>query len=140
MVSDVLDQIAAIPISGYERYLPDLAPGGKLGLLINEDHQIHRLGNERLLRGARSLCHQAFEPDQTTEGVVRVHGCSAAWMSGVPGFEHGMRFGAADLTNDDARRLQPHAGAETIEHGHVANRPQVNIILNGALQLSCVLD
>src|SRR6185312_15467729 len=58
VTSDILDLIPAIAIPGYERYFPYLASREQLGGLVNENHQIHRFGNERL-RAANLADHDS---------------------------------------------------------------------------------
>jgi hypothetical protein len=49
-VSDVLNLIPAILVSGYEQNFPDLAPRFQFGLFINENDQIDCFGDQGLLR------------------------------------------------------------------------------------------
>jgi len=93
---DTLDLIIPVGISGYEQDLPDFAPGLDAGFFVNEDHQIHSLCDERLLRRARGLCDEAFEPDQSTKGIVRVDCRRASGMPRIPGFEQCVRFNARE--------------------------------------------
>src|SRR5688572_14401521 len=109
--SDALDLVLAIAIPGNEQYFADLAPGLDAGLLVNEDHQIHRLSDQILLRSARGLGYEAFEPDQTAHGIVGVDCRRTAGMPGIPSFEQGVRLRTTNLAHDDSSRLQPHAGA-----------------------------
>src|SRR5208282_2607660 len=67
---DTLDLIVPVGVSGYEQNLPDFAPRFDAGLFVNEDHQIHRLGDQGLLRRIRRLGDEAFEPDQSTQGII----------------------------------------------------------------------
>src|SRR4051794_35173315 len=63
-----------------------------------------------------------------------------ARMSCVPCLQQRVRLGSADLAHYDASWLQPHTGSKTIEHGHVAHRPEVKIVVYRALQFGRVLD
>src|SRR3954462_14416532 len=71
--SDILDLVPAISIAGDERHFPDLAPSQKLGFLVNENYKIYRLRDQRLLWCVRCFGNEAFQADQSTEGIVRVH-------------------------------------------------------------------
>src|SRR5581483_9131313 len=102
---DILDLISSIPIPGNEGNLSDLAPGGKRGLLINKNDYIHSLCYQPLLRSARRFSDKAFQPDQTTNGVVGMHGGRAAGMPCIPGFQHRVSLSTPNLANDDAGRL-----------------------------------
>src|SRR6478609_2371857 len=86
--SHILDLVPAISIARDERHFPDLAPSQKLGFLINENHKIHCLRNQGLLRSARRFGNETLEADQSTQSVVRMHGCGPARMPGIPGFQH----------------------------------------------------
>src|SRR5471030_3002202 len=51
-----------------------------------------------------------------------------------------MRFRAAYFSLHDARGLEPHTGTQAFEHRHVADGPEIQIVLHRALQLGRVLD
>ena len=80
----MLDLIAPVGVSGYEQNLLDLATSLCARLFVNEDHQIHGLGDESLLRRAGGLGDKAFEPDQTTQSIVSMDRRCA---SGMPLFQ-----------------------------------------------------
>src|SRR5579885_3507127 len=99
VTSDILDLIPAIAIPGYECYFPDLASRGQLGGLINENHEIYRFGDKRLLWRVRRFGNEAFQPNQTTQGIIGVNRRGSAGMSRIPGLEHRMRLRAANLAD-----------------------------------------
>ena len=51
-----------------------------------------------------------------------------------------MGFSASNLANNDARRLEPHGGSQTIEHRDVATGVQRHVILDITLQFQSVFD
>ncbi len=129
----MLDLILAIPISSYEQHFPDFAPGLQVGFFVNEDHEIHRLSDKRLLRCIRGFSHEAFEANQTANGIIGVYRGGTTGMSCVPSFEKGMRFRSTHFAYNDASGFEAHARPQAFEHGHFPNSPEVKIILNGTL-------
>src|SRR4051794_34413087 len=133
--SDILDLVPAISIAGDERHFPDLAPSQKLGFLVNENYKIYRLRDQRLLRSICGFSHEAFQADQSAEGVVRVHSRRAARVPRVPGLQHRVGLRTADLTDNDAGRLQPHTRSEAIQHGHISDCQEIDVVSHRALEL-----
>ena len=136
----MLDLIIPVGVSGYEQNFPDFAPGFNAGLFVNEDHQIHGLGDQDLLRRAGCLSDEAFEPDQSTEGVVGVDCCRTAGIPCVPCFQQRVCLRTEHFTHHDARGFQPHAGTQAGQHRYVTDCPEIEIVLHRALQLGRIFD
>src|SRR5437667_2833817 len=103
--SQVLKLIAAVLVTEDDRHLAHLPTSGNLRFFIHKDHQVHRLGNQLLLRSARRLSDQAFKPEQPTNCVVRMNRCRSPRMSRVPRLQHGEGFPSTDFPNYNPRRL-----------------------------------
>src|SRR5215831_833365 len=132
---NVLDRVFPTGVPGDEQNLSDLSSGGELRLLIDEDDEVNRFRNQRLLWRAGRLGDQAFQTDQPAQRIIGVNRGKASGMTCIPCFEHRVRFRATDLSDDDTRGLQPHTCAEAVEHRHVPDRAKVEVVLNRALQL-----
>src|SRR5438105_8604244 len=90
--SQVLKLIAAVLVTEDDRHLAHLPTRGNLRFFIYKDHQVHRFGNQLLLRRARRLCDQAFKPEQAAHCVVRMNRCCSPRMSRVPRLQHSEGF------------------------------------------------
>src|SRR6266540_5027743 len=104
--SHVLKLIAAVLVTEDDRHLAHLPTRGNLRFFIHKDHQVHRLGNQLLLRSARRLSDQAFKPEQPTHCVVRMNRCRSSRMSRVPRLQHGEGFTPTNFANHNAGWLQ----------------------------------
>src|SRR5947208_1171982 len=140
MSSQVLKLIAAVLVTEDDRHLAHLPTRGNLRFFIHKNHQVHRLGNQLLLRRARCLSDEAFKPEQATHCVVRMNRCRSPRMSCIPCFQHGEGFTATNFANHDAGRLQTHTRPQAIEHRHVSDRQERHGVLYRALKLRRVLN
>src|SRR5258708_20477496 len=75
MSSQVLKLIAAVLVTEDDRHLSHLPTRGNLRFFIHKDHQVHRIGNQPLLRLARCLIDQPFKPEHAALSCVRMHRC-----------------------------------------------------------------
>src|SRR5215470_2285923 len=74
-VSDRLDRILPVGISGYEQNLSDLSPGRGSGLLVNEHHEVDSFGNQRateLMRHTLTLIRLRQQALKAREGAQRI--------------------------------------------------------------------
>src|SRR5215813_10065241 len=135
---NMLDQVLPVGIPGHEQKFPDLAPRRKIRLLIDEDDEIHRFRDERLLGSARRFCDETLQPRQIANGIIGVHGRHPAGMACIPSFQEGVGLRSANFSDDDPCRLQAHAGPQALQHGHVANSAEIEVVRDRALELRSV--
>src|SRR5437667_12124078 len=64
----------------------------------------------------------------------------ASRMASIPSLQHAQGFGPSHFSNHNPSRLKPHAGAQTIEHGHAPDRQECDRIPDVTLQFPRVFD
>jgi hypothetical protein len=62
--SNVLYLIAPVGVTVHKQNLSNFPAGAYAGFAIDEDHKIHSLSNQNLLRCVGRFCHKAFEADE----------------------------------------------------------------------------
>src|SRR5437867_5951655 len=88
MSSQVFKLIAAVLVTEDDRHLAHLPTRRNLRFFIHKDHQVHRLGNQLLLRRARCFSNEALKPEQAAHRVVRMNRCRSPRMSRIPCLQH----------------------------------------------------
>ncbi len=138
---DTLDLIIPVGISGYEQNFPDFPSGFYDGFFIHKNHQIHRLGDQALLRRIRCLGNQAFEPLSIRSGH--------RWRGLSPRRRDAPVFQALSSVCASAPRTSPttiRVGFNRMQarrqsrHRHSTDGPEIEIVLDRALQLCRVFN
>src|SRR6266849_5426490 len=122
---------------GHAHQVGDAATGVRA---FEQDDQVNRLDDQRLLRRHVGTLCQAIEPQQRTAGSGRVDRTDAAGMARGPGVQKVQGLGSAYLAHDDPAGARAERTADQLGERHAGAGPERQVIASRTLQFHRVLE